>query len=40
MPSKKDDTGPTLWDFIRFWVIITSTSLLLAWWKGHLVFQS
>ena len=33
------DKGPTLKEFILFWVIIIGISVLLGWYKGHLIFQ-
>jgi hypothetical protein len=41
MPSDPDkDKGPTFKEFILFWVIIAGISLLLAWHKGHFIWQA
>jgi len=40
MPSDPDkDKGPTFKEFVLFWVIISSISLILAWHKGHFIWQ-
>jgi hypothetical protein len=40
MPFKGNkDKGPTITEFIVFWVIIIGMSVMLAWHKGHLAFQ-
>ncbi len=40
MPFKGNkDKGPTIKDFVIYWVVIVSICVLLAWYKGHLIIQ-
>ncbi len=34
-PSK--DKGPTVGEFVLFWVIVAGIAIFLGWYKGHLV---
>jgi len=36
----KKEKGPTLKEFILFWLIVTGLSLFLAWHKGHFIWQA
>ena len=38
MPTDPDrDKGPTVTEFIVFWIAITGVCVLLAWHKGHII---
>jgi hypothetical protein len=38
MPTDHNrDKGPTVAEFVVFWIVIVSICILLAWYKGHLI---
>ena len=40
MPSDPiKDKGPTVKEFVLFWVVIVGVSVAIAWHKGHFIWQ-